>query len=165
MNKKHFIPFVIAAVGFLFNGCIKSTYDDTQSNCIANTTGIPTAAEIASLQSYITANSITATQHPGGFFYKIVTQGTGATPSLSSNITVKYTGSLTNGNVFDQNLTGFTAVLSQLILGWQKGVPLIQKGGSIVLYLPPSLGYGCSAIGNIPRGSNLIFSIELVDVQ
>ncbi len=165
MNKKRFSLIAITVVTLFLGSCIKSTYNDNPSNCIPNTTGVPTAAEISALQSYITTNSITATQNPGGFFYRIITQGTGATPALSSNITVKYTGTLTNGFVFDQNTAGFTAVLSQLITGWQKGLPLIQKGGSIVLYLPPTLGYGCAQIGSIPPGSNLIFSIELVDVQ
>ena len=84
---------------------------------------------------------------------------------LSSTITVKYTGKLTNGTIFDQNQTGASFVLSSLILGWRKGLPLIQKGGSIILYIPPSLGYGCSSVGGIPPGSNLVFDIELLDVQ
>jgi FKBP-type peptidyl-prolyl cis-trans isomerase FkpA len=164
MNKKHFFMLAITAMSFTMGSCLKSS-GDTSNNCVSNNTGVPTAAEIASLQAYITANNITATQHPDGFFYRIITQGSGATPNLASNVTVKYTGTLTNGSVFDQNTTGATFLLSQLILGWRKGLPLIQKGGTILLYLPPSLGYGCSATGTIPPGSNLIFSIELVDVQ
>lgn len=163
MNKKHLLILALTALSFAINGCVKS--DPAPINCIANNTGVPTAAEVASLQSFITANNLTATQHPDGFFYRIVTQGSGATPNLTSSITVKYTGSLTNGTVFDQSAMGTTFPLSALILGWQKGLPLIQKGGSIILYLPPSLGYGCSQAGGIPRGSNLIFSIELIDVQ
>jgi FKBP-type peptidyl-prolyl cis-trans isomerase FkpA len=146
----------------LFASCEKSK---DQTNCTANNTGVPTAAEIASVQAYLTSKSITATQDPGGFFYIITAPGTGATPSLSSKVTVKYAGSLENGTVFDQNTTGATFTLSGLILGWQRGLPLIKKGGSITLFLPPSLGYGCSSAGAIPPGSNLIFTIELVDVQ
>jgi FKBP-type peptidyl-prolyl cis-trans isomerase FkpA len=164
MSKKHFLMLAITALSFTIGSCSKSD-EVTPNNCVANNTGIPTAAEVASLQAYITANNITATLHPDGFFYKIITQGSGATPTLTSTVTVKYTGTLTNGNIFDQNTTGTSFVLSSLILGWRKGLPLIQKGGSILLYLPPSLGYGCSAIGSIPPGSNLIFSIELVNVQ
>lgn len=147
----------------LFTSCLKSKTD--QNNCVPNNTGVPTAAEIASVQAYLTKNSITATQDPGGFFYIIIAPGSGVTPSLSSKVTVKYTGTLENGTVFDQNQAGTTFTLSGLILGWQKGIPLIKKGGSIKLYLPPSLAYGCSASGAIPPGSNLIFTIDLVDVQ
>ena len=153
---------VFGSIVILFASCVKS--NTNQINCVENNTGVPTAAEIASVQSYLTAHSITATQDPGGFFYIIVAPGTGATPSLSSKVTVKYTGSLENGTVFDQQ-TSTTFTLSGLILGWQKGIPLIKKGGSIKLYLPPSLGYGCAAAGAIPPGSNLIFSIDLLDVQ
>jgi FKBP-type peptidyl-prolyl cis-trans isomerase FkpA len=164
MNKKQFFILAITALSIMMGGCAKSD-GDTANNCVSNNTGVPTAAEVASLQSFITSNSITATQHPDGFFYRIITQGTGATPNLASTVTFKYTGTLTTGAIFDQNTTGATFVLSQLILGFRKGLPLIQKGGSIILYLPPSLGYGCSSTGSIPPGSNLIFSVELIDVQ
>ena len=164
MKKRLLFVPVMAALAFVFSGCSKSK-SETPNNCVTNTTGIPTAAEIASLQNYLTSHSITATQHPGGFFYIIVAQGTGPTPNVNSGVTIKYIGKLENGNIFDQNQSGYTTVLSQLILGFQKGLPLIQKGGFIKLFLPPSLGYGCSQTGSIPPGSNLIFDVELTNVQ
>ena len=166
MKKSLFFILAITTLPFMFGGCLKSDSATTgNSSCIPNTTGIPTAAEITSLQNYLTSHSITATQHQGGFFYIIIAQGLGATPNLSSTVTVKYTGTLENGNIFDQNLTGGVFLVSQLILGWQRGLPLIQKGGSIKLFLPPSLAYGCAQVGVIPPGSNTIFAIDLVDVQ
>jgi FKBP-type peptidyl-prolyl cis-trans isomerase FkpA len=164
MNKK--LLFVLAAItlSLTFLSCIKSQ-PDTQSNCVPNNTGVPTAAEIASLQTYITANAIAATQDSRGFFYSIVAPGSGTTPTTSSTVTVKYIGKLENGTIFDQSQSGATFQLSQLIKGWQYGIPLIKKGGSIKLYLPPTLGYGCNAVGGIPAGSNLIFTVDLVDVQ
>jgi FKBP-type peptidyl-prolyl cis-trans isomerase FkpA len=163
MNKKHFLIFALAVSSFVVNSCSKSS--GTENNCVANNTGVPTAAEVASLQSYITANSLPATQHPDGFFYRIVASGSGATPTLASTVTFKYTGRLMDGSIFDQSTTGITYPLNQLILGFRKGLPLIQKGGSIILYLPPSLGYGCQAVSGIPPGSNLIFTVDLTDVQ
>lgn len=164
MIKSHYLLLSITFLTIMLGGCSK--VDNIEgNNCVANNTGIPTAAEVASLQAYLTANSLPATQHPDGFFYRIIAQGAGATPNLASSVTVKYTGTLTNGTVFDQNNVGATFLLSQLILGWRKGLPLIQKGGSIILYLPPSLGYGCSSIGVIPPASNLIFVIDLINVQ
>ena len=163
MNKKHFLILAFAAFSFVINSCSKAS--GTENNCVSNNTGVPTAAEVASLQSYITANSITATQHPDGFFYRIVAAGSGATPTLASTVTFKYTGRLMDNTVFDQNTTGAVFPLNQLILGFRKGLPLIQKGGSIILYLPPSLGYGCQSVAGIPPGSNLIFSVDLIDVQ
>jgi FKBP-type peptidyl-prolyl cis-trans isomerase len=49
-------------------------------------------------------------------------------------------------------------------LGWQYGLPLIKPGGKILLYLPPSLGYGSSPVGTIPANSVLIFEVQLVSV-
>lgn len=162
MNKRQFLILALAVLSFTFSACDK----DETTPCITNNTGIPTAAEIASVQAYLTSKNITATQHPGGFFYVIHAQGTGPAPMLSSTITVKYVGKLTNDAIFDQDQTGDkTFLLSNLIIGWKKGLPLIQKGGSITLYLPPSIGYGCSTSGSIPGGSNLIFTIDLLDVQ
>lgn len=164
MNKKHFLMLAFAALIFTMGSCLKS--DETAANnCISNNTGVPTAAEIASLQAYLTSKSITATQHPDGFFYVIHVQGTGIFPQLSSTVNIKYTGKLTNDVIFDEDQTGNASyLLSSLILGWRRGLPLIQEGGRITLYIPPSLGYGCTQTGPIPPGSNLIFTIDLIDV-
>ena len=124
------------------------------------------ASEMSSLQAYVAANRPTAVLHPGGFYYEIIAAGTGTvTPQICSNVRVKYTGYLTTGFKFDEELTGITFKLGQLIVGWQRGLPLIKTGGIIYLYLPPSLGYGSSTVGSIPGNSILIFSIELLDVQ
>ncbi len=164
MNKKHFFLLAFTALFFTLSSCKKD--NGTENNCVSNTTGVPTAAEIASLQTYLNSKFITATQHPDGFFYVIHTQGTGASPMQSSTVTVKYIGTLTNDAIFDQDQTGTKSfLLSNLILGWRRGLPLIQEGGRITLYLPPSLGYGCSSGGSIPPGSNLIFTIDLIDVN
>jgi FKBP-type peptidyl-prolyl cis-trans isomerase FkpA len=104
--------------------------------------------------------------HPSGMLYQIVSSGNGATASLSSLVSVRYTGKLMNGTVFDSRTTTpaeFT--LGQVITGWQLGVPLIQKGGKIRLIIPSSLAYGCTATGPIPADAVLYFEIELVDVR
>ena len=55
--------------------------------------------------------------------------------------------------------------LSQVIKGWQEGIPLIKKGGKATLLIPSSLGYGSHSAGSIPANSVTIFEVELVDVQ
>jgi FKBP-type peptidyl-prolyl cis-trans isomerase FkpA len=163
MNKKLVLGLVLLS-SLILSSCLKDK-ENVVNNCVTNTTGIPTVAEIADLQAYLTSKNITATQDSRGFFYIITNPGSGVTPTLTSKVTVKYVGTLTNGNQFDSNNTGIAFTLNTLIKGWQYGIPLIQKGGSIKLYLPPTLGYGCSSAGAIPPGSNLIFTIDLVDVQ
>ena len=149
--------------------CLSCGKKDT--TCSYNDSGmIAPVSEVANVQAYLNTNSITATQHPSGFFYKINQAGTGAAVvNLCSVVSVKYAGRLTNGTYFDPTTPGTTSAatftLGQVIVGWQKGVPLISAGGKITLYIPPSLGYGSSAAGTIPANSILIFDIELVSVQ
>ena len=165
MKRNLFIIPALALLVLASSSCMKSDTNNT-SNCVSNNTGIPTAAEISSLQAYLSSHNITnATLDPGGFYYYITAPGTGPTPTLTSIVTFKYTGKLENGTVFEDNQAGYTNQLSALILGFQKGMPLIKKGGYITLYLPPSLGYGCGTSGAITPGSNLIFTVELTNVQ
>ena len=163
MRKNLF--FILALPFLLLTACSKSS---SNGNCgYSATTAIAPAAEVATLKAYLDANSLTYTQHSSGIFYKIVAQGSGTIPGVCSDVTVKYAGHVTTtSTLFDQNTAGVTFTLGQLIAGWQIGIPLIQKGGSIILYIPPSLGYGSAGAGaSIPPNSYLVFTIDLVNVQ
>jgi FKBP-type peptidyl-prolyl cis-trans isomerase FkpA len=158
-NKLFFmlaLPFVLAA-------CSKST--SPEPCYYTPTTAVAPAAERAALRASLDQSFI---QDPSGICYKIVAQGAGAVPEVCSDVTVKYSGRITSSDIpFDKNETGVTFKLGGLIPGWQIGIPLIQKGGSIILYIPPSLGYGSTGAGNgaIPPGSYLVFTIDLLNVQ
>lgn len=153
-------------MGVVFSGCLKQDkgcpYKETNVNA--------PAAEQQQVEAYLAANSITAVKHSSGFYYSVVTPGTGAKPSLCSVVTVGYSGTLTSGTVFDQqNIISFD--LGRLIEGWKKGLQLVAKGGRIKLYIPPSLGYGNTDVKDsngatvIPANSMLIFDIEVFDVN
>lgn len=166
--KKIFVFLSVLTIAF--SSCVK-----TNNSCPYNeSTTTASQAESDAVASYLSSAGITdAVKHSSGFYYKIVSQGTGtATPNLCSQISIYYKGQLTNGNVFDQaTSTPANFGLGQLIVGWQKGIPLIKTGGKIILYLPPSLGYGAQAIrdqlGNtiIPANSILVFTIDLIAVN
>jgi len=164
MNKKNLILF---ALPFIMMACGKSS--SSNAPCI-NTPSIikALAAEIASLSSQLSAAGITATPDTSGFFYEIINPGTGTiTPNTCSTVFVTYIGSLLapGSSPFDQNTSGISFNLGNLIVGWQKGIPLIKKGGAIKLYLPPSLAYGAAGAGSsIPPNSYLRFTINLLDV-
>ncbi len=130
------------------------------STCSTVTTAAP-ATEIAQLRDYLASNGISAEADTRGFYYTIKRPGSTAKPDVCSKVQVNYTGRLTNGSQFD-GASQVSFSLSQLIAGWQEGIPLIGEGGSITLYLPPSLAYGSQAQKNIPANSILIFDIELL---
>lgn len=169
MMKKIAAFLVIAS--FLIAGCVKNKNTAcgfTDSSLIAPT------SEVDSLFTLLKDSAITASPSAAGFYYSIQQHGSGtAIVNLCSSITVSYKAMLFNGKVFDSTATGQLASfqLGQVIAGWQKGLPLIIKGGDITLYIPPTLGYGSTTVsdnnGNvvIPGGSYLIFQIHLADVQ
>jgi FKBP-type peptidyl-prolyl cis-trans isomerase FkpA len=165
--KRITIVFLMFTV--LFTSCGKN-----DSGCgFQESSIIAPQAETDAVAQYLAGAGITdAVKHPSGFYYKIQTPGTGTVaPTLCSQIGINYKGQLTNGTVFDQTTTQMAVFsLGQLIVGWQKGIPLIKTGGKIVLYLPPSLGYGSQVVrdaqGNtlIPANSILVFNVELVAI-
>lgn len=159
MKTKLFSAMVVLT--FFLYACKKSS-----ENACTTVIGQPSTAEVDALRNYLTTSGLTATEDPRGFFYSIAFAGTGSTsPTLASNVTVQYRGSLINGTVFDSTTVGNnrTFPLGNLITGWQWGLPLIKKGGIINLYLPPSLGYGCASQGAVPSNAFTIFRVELID--
>jgi FKBP-type peptidyl-prolyl cis-trans isomerase FkpA len=123
-------------------------------------------ADEAAITKYISDNKLNAIATGSGLYYVISTQGTGASPSPISQVTVVYDGLLVNGAVFDQSTAaGATFNLASVIKGWQEGLPYFKKGGKGTLLIPSALGYGTQATGSIPANSVLIFNIQLVDVK
>lgn len=157
--------FALLTWALIAGSCKQDDTETTPAGCTLGpvTTKAP-QSEITVLKQYIDANNITATADDRGFYYTIQSPGTGPKPTLCSNVTVNYNGKLTNGNTFDSNM-GISFGLRQLILGWQAGIPLISPGGSITLYLPPSLAYGSQAQNGIPANSILIFKIDLIRIN
>ena len=58
-----------------------------------------------------------------------------------------------------------TFPLSNVIAGWQRGVPGMKVGGQRRLIIPPELAYGSAGSGPIPPNATLIFDIGLLAVQ
>ncbi|WEK69350.1 MAG: FKBP-type peptidyl-prolyl cis-trans isomerase [Candidatus Chryseobacterium colombiense] len=106
-----------------------------------------------------------------GLQYEVLQPGDGkAKPTASSTASVKYTGKLMDGTVFDSTDNhGGNAMdlsLSGVIKGWTEGIQLMTKGAKYRFYIPSDLAYGDNGAGGvIPPGATLIFDIELVDFK
>lgn len=123
------------------------------------------SGEVTQLEAYLTGNGITATKDGRGFYYISKAEGTGKNPTICSIVTVKYEGRLTNGTVFDSS-DAATFRIEGLIAGWRQAIPLMKPGGSITLFLPPSLAYGAAGSPpSIPPNAILIFDIELLEIK
>ena len=118
------------------------------------------------IEKYISDHNLNAQSTSSGLYYVIEDEGNGARPTSSSSVNVIYKGYLTNGNVFDESGPfGSSFKLSQVIKGWQQGIPLFKEGGKGILLIPSDLAYGSNAPGGgIPAHAVLIFDIELTAV-
>lgn len=169
---KKILSFSIIALLFL-TGCLKKQNNGDNKCTYNESTIVAPQEERDALQDSLTTYGLQATLAPSGFYYTITDPGSGPTVAdLCSLISIYYKASFFNGKSFDSSLVQPAVFqLGQLIAGWQKGIPLLKKGGKITLYIPPSLGYGARARtdqnGNIliPANSYLVFDITLDDLQ
>lgn len=93
----------------------------------------------------------------------------GVRPEQGQNVSVHYTGWLTDGTKFDSSVDRgqpfvFRLGLGQVIKGWDEGVAGMGLGGKRRLIIPPQLGYGERGTQGIPPNSTLIFDVELLSI-
>jgi len=106
-----------------------------------------------------------------GLASKVIQAGTGsAHPSPTDEVTVHYTGWLTNGTMFDSSVTRgapATFPLNGVIKGWTEGVQLMVVGEERRFWIPADLGYGDRDApgGLIPAGSTLVFDVKLLGIR
>jgi len=86
-------------------------------------------------------------------------------------MTMQYTGKLTNGKVFDSSRNPgrqafqFTLGVGQVIKGWDEGLLGVCVGEKLTLTIPAAIGYGARGYPPvIPGGATLIFSVEVVNI-
>ena len=150
-------PLFIALFLVLFVSCS----DD--ENCLEKDYRDANETEIT---EFINLNDLDAMRSDSGLHYVIDEPGTGAQPTASSNVTVAYKGTYTNGTVFDQSdENGVSFDLDRVIPGWTEGIQYFKEGGSGLLLVPSHLAYGSCDYNGIPGGSVLVFEVKLISVN
>ena len=166
MPKKTLIKIfaIIAVAAIAFASFTSLRGDDTVSET-ASTAGLPTVTNNAGEAPTITHVPGTA---PTTLQSVDIIEGTGAEVLATSTITFHYTlMSWSDGQVLESSWTsGQPAVypLTQLIAGWQQGLPGMKVGGRRLLVVPPSLGYGVIP-GHPLEAETLIFSLDILAVS
>ena len=101
-----------------------------------------------------------------GLRYLVYKAGEGRSPAANDLVTMRYHGTLENGDVFDTNVdrepTSLT--LNRVISGLSEGLQTMKVGGRSMFYVPAKLAYGEAKFGSIPPNSNLIYQVELLQV-
>jgi FKBP-type peptidyl-prolyl cis-trans isomerase FklB len=105
---------------------------------------------------------------PSGLQYKVITAGTGASPTAESTVEVHYKGTLVDGTEFDSSYKrGEPASfpVGGVIPGWTEALQLMKEGDKWELAIPPTLAYGeRGAPPVIPPNSALVFEVELLKI-
>lgn len=102
-----------------------------------------------------------------GITKELLTEGTGDNPEKGEEVTVHYTGTLTDGTVFDSSVKRgdkfkFKIGVGQVIQCWDKGVMSMKIGEKAILHCPAGQAYGATGAGGvIPPNADLLFEVEL----
>ncbi len=105
---------------------------------------------------------------PDGLQYKIITNGSGATPIMSDSVTVNYRGTFIDGKEFDSSAkAGHPAQfgVGNVIHGWTEALMQMKVGSKWQLFVPSELAYGERGRPGIQPNTMLIFDIELVSIE
>jgi FKBP-type peptidyl-prolyl cis-trans isomerase len=103
-----------------------------------------------------------------GLEYHVVSEGSGAPPKATDEVTVNYRGTLLDGTEFDSSYKrGQPASfpVNGVIPGWQEALVLMKPGSKWELFIPPNLAYDVNSPPSIPPGSMLKFEVELIKVK
>ena len=103
-----------------------------------------------------------------GLYYSVQTEGTGPMPKATDTVVVNYSGSLSNGKIFDssyQRGKPATFQVNQVIPGWTQALEHMPVGSKWTVYIAPNLAYGQYAPPVIGPNQALTFTIDLMSIQ
>lgn len=103
-----------------------------------------------------------------GMVYKVITPGTGASPTATDRLKVNYEGTLIDGTPFDSSIKrGVPAELplNQMMPCWVEALQLMKVGGKSKFVCPSEIAYGDRGrLPTIKPGATLVFQVELLEI-
>ncbi len=128
------------------------------------------ASDKQAIDAYLADNEIVAIEHESGLRYTL-TEGNGAiSPTLYDQVKIVFTGKLlSDGSVFFTQTVQPTDEFSSRVVNFPHGIliglQLMKEGDKMTIYTPSTLAYGTRSISGVPSNSNVIFEIELLEVN
>ncbi|POY35760.1 peptidylprolyl isomerase [Solitalea longa] len=167
---KNLLFFLLAFV--IFSSCKKDSYDPLEEQRQAQQKfNAQLAADTTLIKSFLNQHELPYLREENGVYYNIVKPGSGGIVyDASTRVQVKFKALLLDGTVVDSTTLSkpISLVLGNVIAGFQIGIPLIQPGGKVILYIPSGYAFGARSIvddkGKViaPANSNFIFELELL---
>lgn len=152
MNKLLF-PALLAVV-LVLNGCLNSDDEPFDPNAQLE-------ADIQAIDEYLAQNNIDVEEHETGFRYIIEEMGNGPAIYDTFPITLSYEAQTLDGRVFDQSDEFYHTLSNGSLFAWQIGLPFINEGGTITLFIPSGLAFGAIPLDDLPANSNVIYRITV----
>jgi FKBP-type peptidyl-prolyl cis-trans isomerase FkpA len=107
------------------------------------------------------------TKTPSGIVIRVITPGTGDSPTADATVKVNYEGKLVDGTIFDSSIQRGQPVefpLKSVVPCWTEALQKMTKGEKAQIVCPASLAYGDKGSPPvIPAGATLSFEVELLD--
>nr|WP_294899085.1 FKBP-type peptidyl-prolyl cis-trans isomerase [uncultured Pedobacter sp.] len=124
--------------------------------------------EDETIQAYLKSNNLTGfTKDTSGFYYKVLTPGTGVAVAYPSYVGVYQTTTSINKNVtyeFSKYNPQFNYLGYITPVSWRESLLKIKKGGEIRVITPSYLAYGKDGSGSsIPGNAILDTKLNLID--
>lgn len=124
-------------------------------------------ADLEFLEAYAQLEDVVITD--SGLMYRILEEGEGDYPMITSSVRVHYIAQLVNGMVIDNSYEKNMPVefsLETVIAGFAEGLMLMQEGARHELVIPTDLAYGNKPPDGsiIHPGATLIFRVELLKI-
>lgn len=97
--------------------------------------------------------------------YKVLTEGTGETPSGSDSVVLNLKGTLPNGKQFEESKDRKLPLNRIPVRGITDALQHMKAGAKWEVYLPSALAFGDYPGPNVEPGSAVIYDVELVSVE
>jgi len=136
------------------------------SGCLDTEPLFDNEEDLEFLEEYAQRDDVIITE--SGLLYRILQEGEGESPAMSSLVLAHYEARLVSGDVIGSSYDEDEPIvfpMAEVITGFSEGLMLMQEGGEHELVIPPELGYGdFPPDSRIHPGAVLIFKVELLEI-
>lgn len=119
---------------------------------------------------YLNDNNLSVSPDSLGLVYIPIKRGNNVFPKEKDIVAFHYIGYYLNGEVFDSSYDKSRPLIvqlgeSQMIKGLEYSILKMDKGAKAKVIIPFYLAYDNMENGPVPAYSNLVFELELIDID